>query len=404
MPLPNAEPATLKSEIVLEGIKFPSLIAVAEHYGLPQGTLSSRLYRGWPLRRAVGLEGPTKRELALANQPIQIAGQSFPTLAAAALAYGVPRRRVVDRISQLGWSIDEAFGLRPRKCLLPNEAPPAPADYLAKSFSVSVAGQRFQSLTAACKHFGVPKETFFKRWRQLKWTIEQALGAQPAPNGPERCLGRVYKVTHLATGRSYVGITRSNIKKRWLEHLEKANSSKTVPSGSLQEAIREFGADAFSVEEIATAHSESELCNAERRSIDEFKTLRPCGYNLTRGGEGAGVRGRSVKLGEVTYRSISAVCAEHCVSAQFVRRAMSQGQSLQQALELAATVRSLKIRVLYEGVLFESLREACRTLGLNYKGVHYRYKKGLTIEEAITSQRNFEITSKPSVEHVLSTR
>lgn len=287
---------------------------------------------------------------------------------------------------------------------MPNEAPPAPADYQAKSFAVSVGGQRFQSLTAACKHFGVPKDTFFKRWRLLKWTIEQALGTQPAPNGPGRCLGRVYKVTHIATGKAYVGVTRSNIKKRWLEHVEKANSSKKVPAGSLQEAIREFGADAFSVEAIATAHSLSELCDAERRSINEFKTLRPYGYNLTRGGEGVGGRGRSVKLGEVTYRSISAVCAEHCVSARFVRREMLRGQSLQQALELATRTPPTKIPVLYEGVQFSSIREACQTLGLNYKGVHYRFKKGLTIEEALTSQRDFEVTGTPSAGHGPSTR
>lgn len=379
--------SAVEHRFVLEGISFRTLSAVAQRYGLLRSTLDSRLRRGWPLHKAVGLDGPTKRELAFSNQPVSIAGKEFSTLASAALWYGIPKRRVVDRIEKGGWSLEEAFGLVPRNGLQPWELNAEPAKYLATSRTVSVCGQNFGSLTAACRHFGISKESFFKRLKVLNWSLEQALGLQPPPNGAIRCLGRVYKVTHLATGKAYVGITRSSLAKRWQGHLDKAFGQTDLPPGSLAEAIRDQGADAFSIEQLALAQSESELCSAERQYIARLGTYRPAGFNLTRGGEGVGVRNRPVQAGSVTFRSVTEACDALGASINLVRRAMAKGMTFEDALARAKHGGPNSRPLQYKGVQYSSLRSACKAAGADYKPTHRRMvARGLTGESAISAQ------------------
>lgn len=93
--------------------------------------------------------------------------------------------------------------------------------------------------------------------------------------------GRVYRVTNLTNGKSYVGKTKETVRERWQRHCNLRGNVSL-----LQKAIAKYGAASFRVEEIATAVSKDALNSLEREWIQRLSTLAPNGYNLALGGEG----------------------------------------------------------------------------------------------------------------------
>ena len=95
----------------------------------------------------------------------------------------------------------------------------------------------------------------------------------------------VYKITNTVNGKSYIGITRSSLEKRWREHRCAANSGNDKP---LYRAIRKYGEDAFELSVLYEATSMKELQMVEKGLIAQYGTykLGGRGYNMTDGGEG----------------------------------------------------------------------------------------------------------------------
>lgn len=97
----------------------------------------------------------------------------------------------------------------------------------------------------------------------------------------------VYLHTNKITGKSYVGITKTSMEKRWKRHisLSKKNTSAHVLFGN---AIRKHGSgdDVWEHLTLATYETLHDAFAAEKRYISELKTLMPDGYNMTLGGEG----------------------------------------------------------------------------------------------------------------------
>jgi group I intron endonuclease len=92
-----------------------------------------------------------------------------------------------------------------------------------------------------------------------------------------------YKLTNTVTGKSYIGITKKTVAARWTLHVGAALRGK---SSHISEAIRKYGKDAFIVECILCCLDYNDLMEYERILIDAHGTLKPGGYNLTRGGGG----------------------------------------------------------------------------------------------------------------------
>src|SRR5690349_20286213 len=92
----------------------------------------------------------------------------------------------------------------------------------------------------------------------------------------------VYLVTNTVTGQMYVGITRGIVRDRWKHHRHAAKKGHQSP---LAEAMRTYGKDAFTVEQIAEAPSWSEACQLEAQFIKAYKShANHGGYNQTAGG------------------------------------------------------------------------------------------------------------------------
>jgi len=89
----------------------------------------------------------------------------------------------------------------------------------------------------------------------------------------------IYKITHKLSGKCYIGQTIQSLKGRWARHC-KHNSGCIA----LKEAIKKYGKDAFTIEEVASYTNMEDLNNAEEYYIDWYNSLSPNGYNLTSGG------------------------------------------------------------------------------------------------------------------------
>lgn len=106
-------------------------------------------------------------------------------------------------------------------------------------------------------------------------------------------MGCLYKLTS-PSGKSYVGISKYGLDKRWAKHVEHALGKRS--NGYLYAALRKYGVDGFSKEVLAQNDDWASLCAMEIHAIREHGTRWPGGYNLTDGGEGTpGLRSAEVK-------------------------------------------------------------------------------------------------------------
>lgn len=92
----------------------------------------------------------------------------------------------------------------------------------------------------------------------------------------------IYKITNKINGKVYIGQTTQSIEKRWKGHYSKAfyEQKSTV----IYNAIRKYGPENFTIEEIDGANSLSELNYLETHYIYKYESLAPNGYNLSSGG------------------------------------------------------------------------------------------------------------------------
>jgi group I intron endonuclease len=92
----------------------------------------------------------------------------------------------------------------------------------------------------------------------------------------------IYLVTNTVNGKRYVGQTVKPLHKRWLDHIRKSRLIATRMA--LHSAIRKYGSDSFTIQEIAKGTSLEDLNRLEIEYIRSLKTLAPNGYNLSQGG------------------------------------------------------------------------------------------------------------------------
>ena len=109
-------------------------------------------------------------------------------------------------------------------------------------------------------------------------------------------VGHIYLITNTQTNKQYVGQTLSHRKNRgkyrpfgyigrFNDHVSEALcNSKKAQCTYLNNSIRSHGKDSFQVELILVCPRQ-ELDTYERKYIEEYATLYPNGYNLTRGGK-----------------------------------------------------------------------------------------------------------------------
>lgn len=132
---------------------------------------------------AVNGVGSTARDLCLRvgmativdmarAQEVTVGRRRFPSIMQAAKAYGLSESVVRARIRRMGWSIEEALGLK---------SPPYRKRIRIKvQVHTSRGIRRFVSVNAAAKAFGLSQSLVLRRLN-AGWSHEQCLGIQPPP-------------------------------------------------------------------------------------------------------------------------------------------------------------------------------------------------------------------------------
>jgi group I intron endonuclease len=92
--------------------------------------------------------------------------------------------------------------------------------------------------------------------------------------------GRIYKITNLVNGKSYIGQTIRSLEVRLKKHYYYSSKSKNNRM-IITRAIKKHGKENFTIEEVDVAYSQKELNLLEGVYISWFNTLTPNGYNLT---------------------------------------------------------------------------------------------------------------------------
>lgn len=91
----------------------------------------------------------------------------------------------------------------------------------------------------------------------------------------------IYKITNQINQKSYIGQTVRTLNERWLEHIKCAQNNDCR---HLYCAMRQYGTDKFTIEQLDTAKSTEELNLLEQKYIRLYDSYRN-GYNMTDGGE-----------------------------------------------------------------------------------------------------------------------
>lgn len=96
---------------------------------------------------------------------------------------------------------------------------------------------------------------------------------------PKKGFGFIYKITRIKTGKSYVGLSKTNLRRRVGEHLSRGSGCLHIHA-----ALNKYGRYAFKYEIIEFDVPIKDICFREKSCIAFHDTYRN-GYNLTKGGE-----------------------------------------------------------------------------------------------------------------------
>lgn len=194
--------------------------------------------------------------------------------------------------------------------------------------AVTVHGVNYPNIRSAHLALNpVASEATIERWIAKGMTPENAFSRVPNP-GFRR--GVIYCVTHRDSGKRYVGLTIQTLERRWQDHQEQAAAGHIQGEHSLHAAIRQCGADAFSVEQIDAGRTKVDLEAKERLWIDRMGTLAPAGFNLDPGGVSGGSNAKPVSLDGVHYRSVGeaaqALAEQKGISLHAAKKRLSKGR------------------------------------------------------------------------------
>lgn len=96
--------------------------------------------------------------------------------------------------------------------------------------------------------------------------------------------GIIYKVTNNVNQKVYIGQTTTSIEERMYHHIYRAEKELNITHTHFINAIRKYGKDSFSWEEIDSADTREELNEKEIYWIQYYNSIEN-GYNIQAGGQ-----------------------------------------------------------------------------------------------------------------------
>lgn len=163
-----------------------------------------------------------------------------------------------------------------------------------------LAGQTFPSIAAFMKKIGRYDDRFLIRRRlAAQWPIDVALTEPPIPQ-TERTY-RIYKISRIADGKAYIGLTILDATSRFAQHLRKASEGSELP---FYQALINHGPDAFTLEILEDSLLPEEVGIREKHWISALGTQHPAGFNIAAGGQRGGGKSKPVEYQGEKFPSI----------------------------------------------------------------------------------------------------
>lgn len=93
--------------------QFRSVADACRSLGRDPSVVNGRLRRGWSVAQAFDLSPPPAPSGEKNGQAITVGGKAYPSFSKAALAHDLDSRIVHKRLTKLGWTLAQAFGIEP---------------------------------------------------------------------------------------------------------------------------------------------------------------------------------------------------------------------------------------------------------------------------------------------------
>jgi hypothetical protein len=151
--------------ITVQGKRFGSRAQAAEHYGVDVAVFNLRVNRlKWTPEEAAGLTEKTWKGKEVA---VEVEGVNYPSIRQAAIALGKDFRKVYDRFSEKGWTLEQALDL----------APP-PDTVKAVGLQLTAFGVSYKSISKAAEAHGINSESLRRRMARGENTEDAITAAQ----------------------------------------------------------------------------------------------------------------------------------------------------------------------------------------------------------------------------------
>lgn len=168
--------------------------------------------------------------------------------------------------------------------------------------AITIYGIKYPNLREAIRVLKpVASNRTISRWIKEGMTSEEAFSRVPNP-GYSR--GIIYLITHIESGKKYIGLTVQTLERRWQYHVEQANSGQIKSEESLHHAIRKFSSKAFDIHQVDEGTCKKDLENKERNWILRLETLVPNGYNISTGGVSGGSNRKKIMIDNQAFDSV----------------------------------------------------------------------------------------------------
>lgn len=151
---------------------------------------------------------------------------------------------------------------------------------------VSVYGIEYPNLEEAIRALN-PSSSAKTLARRIKDGLSPEEAFERIPN-PGYRNGIIYLISHIESGKKYVGLTVQTLERRWKYHIEQAKGRYIQSKESLHTAILKFGETEFNISIIDRGITKTDLEAKERKWIKDLGTLVPIGYNISSGGVSGG--------------------------------------------------------------------------------------------------------------------
>jgi hypothetical protein len=337
----------------------------------------ARLKRGWPLEDALLLV--KQKTLITKLGAHRVEGTTYENLPAIALEYGLSLNTVYKRYSR-GCRGDDLVPAKKKKSYTPPIS--------TTSFRFHAGGVGYHSAADACAKLNVKYVTY--RMKLSKgYSIEQALGIEPTPDGRSlrgkqiEIQGKYYTVKALA---EHFNISESTVRDRLQRGatVEQAVGLVAIPKGAIQSAralerkrrqpiqLVVDGKCYASYKSLANAYALP--AHVVRQRIVDY------GYTAEAAVKAAG-KSQPLLVDGKKYPSKAALAQAYNISPAVLLSRLANGFTMEQALGITSKPTSRTIS--FQGVTYNSLVDLAENNNISVAALRSRLQSGLTLQEAI---------------------